>query len=183
MIRRPPRSTLFPYTTLFRSDNKHTLSYIISSLVKLSKDLPVIFPVHPRTKKQLLSFGLWEKAKNNTGLRLIDPLGYHDTICIVDNSRFVLTDSGGIQEETTFLNIPCLTLRPNTERPVTIIQGTNKLTSLEMLERDFNNLLNVYHPIGKIPELWDGKTAQRIVEILRDPKISYSKSDSKKVTD
>ena len=161
----------YAFVTLHRPsnvDNKRTLSHIISNLGKLSNDLLVVFPVHPRTKKQMISFGLWEKAKNHTGLRLIDPIGYHDTICLVDNSRFVLTDSGGIQEETTFLNIPCLTLRPNTERPITVTQGTNKLTSLKTLEQDFNNLLNGYHPIGKIPEFWDGKTAQRIVEVLKN---------------
>ena len=159
----------YAFVTLHRPsnvDDKHTLSHIIGSLEKLSKDLPVIFPVHPRTKKQLISFSLWDRANKIYGLHLIDSLGYHDSICLVDNSRFVLTDSGGLQEETTFLKIPCLTLRPNTERPITIRQGTNRLTSLETLERDFDNLLNSYHPIGKIPELWDGKTAQRIVEVL-----------------
>ena len=159
----------YAFVTLHRPsnvDNKHMLSHTIDSLAELSKDLPVIFPMHPRTKKQLTLYGLWKRAKKITGLNLIDPLGYHDTICLVDNSCFVLTDSGGLQEETTFLNIPCLTLRPNTERPITIIQGTNKLTSLETLKRDFNNLLNGHHPDGKIPEFWDGKTGERIINIL-----------------
>lgn len=159
----------YAFVTLHRPSNvdgRQTLSHIISCLEKLSKDMPVIFPVHPRTRKQLTLYGLWDKAEKITGLNLIDPLGYHDTISLVDNSRFVLTDSGGIQEETTFLKIPCLTLRPNTERPVTIIQGTNRLTSLETLERDFDNLLNGTHPDGKIPEFWDGKTGERIVEVL-----------------
>jgi UDP-N-acetylglucosamine 2-epimerase (non-hydrolysing) len=174
----------YTFVTLHRPsnvDNNYTLSYIIWSLEKLSNDLPVIFPVHPRTKKQLKSYGLWEKANKITGLNLVNPLGYHDSICLVDNSRFVLTDSGGLQEETTFLNIPCLTLRPNTERPITIIQGTNRLTSLETLERDFNNILNGYYPEGKIPELWDGKTAERIVEVLRNLSIEFDKRDSEKV--
>ena len=84
----------------------------------------------------------------------------------MDNSRFVLTDSGGLQEETTYLNIPCLTLRPNTERPITISQGTNKLTSLDTLEQDLSRLLNGRCPEGRIPELWDGKTGERIVQHL-----------------
>jgi UDP-N-acetylglucosamine 2-epimerase (non-hydrolysing) len=101
-------------------------------------------------------------------LLLTDPLSYHDSIGLIDKARFVLTDSGGIQEETTFLKIPCLTLRPNTERPITISQGTNKLTSLKLLERDIEYLLNGNHGKGKIPELWDGMTGERIIKILAE---------------
>jgi UDP-N-acetylglucosamine 2-epimerase (non-hydrolysing) len=135
----------------------------------LSKKLPVIFPVHPRTRKRLIEFGFWKESSNSNGLILSEPLGYHDTIGLVDKARFVLTDSGGLQEETTFLNVPCLTLRPNTERPITISQGTNKLTSLETLEFDFDYILNGYPSKGGIPDLWDGKTAERIIEILAAP--------------
>ena len=99
-------------------------------------------------------------------MMICDPLGYHDTIGLVDKARFVLTDSGGLQEETTFLNIPCLTLRPNTERPITITQGTNRLTSLEALDEDLNKVMNGDHRKGSVPELWDGKTAVRIIEII-----------------
>ena len=169
----------YAFVTLHRPsnvDDKQTLSRIFSCLAKLSEDLPVIFPVHPRTKTQLKSYGLWENVSGLNGLRLIEPLGYHDSICLVDNSRFVLTDSGGLQEETTFLNIPCLTLRPNTERPVTIIQGTNKLTSLETLDEDIEYVLNGHSTSGKVPELWDGKTGERIVEILFDHSHSISNS-------
>jgi UDP-N-acetylglucosamine 2-epimerase (non-hydrolysing) len=159
----------YVFVTLHRPNNvddKSSLSSIMERLLTLSHRIPVVFPVHPRTKKQLVSCGLWRKVEEAKDLRMLDPLGYHDTICLVDNSRFVLTDSGGLQEETTFLGISCLTLRPNTERPITITQGTNKLTSLKTLEQDFDSVLNGYHPSGRIPNLWDGHTAERIVEIL-----------------
>ncbi len=159
----------YVFVTLHRPsnvDDKQTLSHIIGCLARLSKDVPVIFPVHPRTKTRLESYGLWENVDGLNGMSLIEPLGYHDSICLVENSRFVLTDSGGLQEETTFLNIPCLTLRPNTERPVTITQGTNRLTSLETLDEDIEYVLNGYSTPGKVPELWDGKTGERIIEVL-----------------
>jgi len=110
--------------------------------------------------------GFREPSSNSKGMILCNPLGYHETIGLVDKARFVLTDSGGLQEETTFLGIPCLTLRPNTERPITVTQGTNKLTSIDKLEEDFDYILNGHHPKGKIPDLWDGHTSERIIEIL-----------------
>jgi len=159
----------YVFVTLHRPnnvDNKDAFSNILENLSKLSERIPVVFPMHPRTRKQLETFGLKQELESVKGLRLSDPIGYHDSICLVDNSRFVLTDSGGLQEETTFLGIPCLTLRPNTERPITIKQGTNKLTSLETMQGDFDYLLNGDQPKGRIPELWDGQTAQRIIQIL-----------------
>jgi UDP-N-acetylglucosamine 2-epimerase (non-hydrolysing) len=159
----------YAFVTLHRPsnvDDKVSLSSVMECLVQLSKRLPVIFPVHPRTRKRLTQFGLWKETNDTKKLILCDPLGYYETIGLVDKARFVLTDSGGLQEETTFLKIPCLTLRPNTERPITITLGTNKLTSLETLTDDVAYVLNGYRPAGRIPELWDGKTAERIVEIL-----------------
>ena len=97
---------------------------------------------------------------------ICDPIGYHETIGLVDQSAFVLTDSGGLQEETTVLGIPCLTLRPSTERPVTITKGTNQLTTVKTLEQDLARLLGGQHKKGRIPELWDGHTAERIIKIL-----------------
>ena len=159
----------YVFVTLHRPsnvDNKASLSIIMECLIRLSENLPIVFPAHPRTRNNLMEFGLWEESNNSKKLILCEPLGYQETISLVDKARFVLTDSGGLQEETTFLRIPCLTLRPNTERPITITQGTNKLTSLGVLEQDFDYVLNGYHPAVRIPELWDGKTAERIVKIL-----------------
>jgi UDP-N-acetylglucosamine 2-epimerase (non-hydrolysing) len=159
----------YVFVTLHRPsnvDNIASLSIIMDGLARLSKRLPIIFPVHPRTRKSLIQFRLWNESNNSNGLILSEPLGYHETIGLVDKAQLVLTDSGGLQEETTFLKVPCLTLRPNTERPVTITEGTNQLTSLETLEKDFEYILNGYHPSSRIPDLWDGKTGERIVEIL-----------------
>ncbi len=135
-------------------------------LKELSKELDVIFPVHPRTQKQMISSGLWRTYHRIPHLILTEPLSYHNSIALVEDARFVLTDSGGLQEETTFLKVPCLTLRPNTERPITISQGTNRLTSLETLEKDIKQILNGNNKQGKIPELWDGRTGERIINIL-----------------
>lgn len=157
------------FVTLHRPsnvDNKASLSVIMKHLIALSKKLPVIFPMHPRTRKNLIEFGLHDKIAKAKGMIICDPLGYHDTIGLVDKCSFVLTDSGGLQEETTVLGIPCLTLRPNTERPVTITHGTNRLTSLSSLEDDLVKLMNGNHKKGRIPDLWDGHTAERIVNIL-----------------
>ena len=160
----------YVFVTLHRPsnvDNESSLAVIIGHLVKLAEKIPVIFAMHPRTKKNLQQFGL-DQAINGSALMITSPLGYHDTIGLVDKARFVLTDSGGLQEETTFLGIPCLTLRPNTERPITITNGTNQLTSLESLEKDIANLLNGKSKKGSIPELWDGHTAERIIRVLKD---------------
>jgi len=152
-------------------DNKASLSLVMESLAGLSQELPVVFPVHPRTRKNLLKFGLWLQPNDFPRVRLCEPLGYHDSIGLVDKARFVLTDSGGLQEETNFLNIPCLTLRPNTERPITVTQGTNRLTSLPTLDQDLKNVLNGHHPKGKIPELWDALTGERVIQVVVEQDI------------
>lgn len=160
----------YVFVTLHRPSNvdrQSSLSVIIDRLVGLAKEMPVVFAVHPRTRKNLEEFGL-VRALNGSGLIISNPLGYHDTIGLVDKARFVLTDSGGLQEETTFLGIPCLTLRPNTERPITITHGTNRLTSLVSLEQDIADLLGGGGKKGSIPELWDGHTAERIAKALLD---------------
>lgn len=158
------REKEFVYVTLHRPsnvDDKEVLSAIMGYLQRLASLIPVCFPVHPRTKKMLAAHGI--ACEGNQPLRLIDPIGYHDSICLAEHARFVLTDSGGLQEETTFFQTPCLTLRLNTERPVTVTEGSNKLTDLNRLWPDIEDLLNGFPRKGRIPALWDGHTAERIV--------------------
>jgi UDP-N-acetylglucosamine 2-epimerase (non-hydrolysing) len=147
-------------------DKKETLWKLLNFLSALSARVPIIFPVHPRTKKNMNGFGVNGFLQQN--FKIIEPLRYREFIALEKRSQFVLTDSGGIQEETTYLNVPCLTLRPNTERPVTIIEGTNELVTIDQLEEKADLILTGSWKQGKIPELWDGKTAERIVNILRE---------------
>jgi UDP-N-acetylglucosamine 2-epimerase (non-hydrolysing) len=158
----------FVYVTLHRPSNvdaRENLSMIMAGMRKLSRCLPVVFPVHPRTLKMLEEFGLDSRPDNN--LLLLEPLGYHASLCLTENARLVLTDSGGLQEEATFFRTPCLTLRPNPERPITVTLGSNKLTSLERLSEDINNALNGPVRKGRVPPLWDGRTAERtLISIL-----------------
>src|SRR5262249_20974339 len=108
-------------------DSKETLSGILDALESISQRLPIVFPIHPRTRMRLEEFGLNERIRDLKGLITIEPLGYLDFLSLYSNSRLVLTDSGGVQEETTALSIPCLTLRTNTERPITVTEGTNRV--------------------------------------------------------
>jgi len=159
----------YVFVTLHRPsnvDDKKSLTVIMKHLTALSRKMPVILPMHPRTRKNLIAFGLQKRITKANGMIITDPIGYHETIGLIDKSAFVLTDSGGLQEETTVLGIPCLTLRPNTERPVTITHGTNKLTMLKTLNKDLATLFAGKHKKGRIPDLWDGHTAERIVRIL-----------------
>jgi UDP-N-acetylglucosamine 2-epimerase (non-hydrolysing) len=158
----------FIYVTLHRPSNvdrKESLAVIVEELNRVADEWPVIFPIHPRTRKQMKDFGL--SFQPNTGLKLLDPIGYRDSIALTQHARCVLTDSGGLQEESTYFRTPCLTLRPNTERPITIELGSNRLTSIDMLRKSLAGCLNAPDRIGAIPPLWDGNTAERIVrEIL-----------------
>ena len=159
----------YVFVTLHRPsnvDDKESIRRIMQNLIELSKTIPVIFPMHPRTEKNLLQWGLLPEPNQYPNLKLCEPVGYFESIGLADKARFVLTDSGGLQEETTFLKVPCLTLRPNTERPITITVGTNKLTSLESLQSDINHILAGNQRAGAIPELWDGRTSERILKIL-----------------
>lgn len=161
----------YVFVTLHRPsnvDNQNSLGTIMQRLIKLSQRLPVIFPLHPRTEKNLIQYGLLPESNQYPNLKLCKPVGYFESIGLADKARFVLTDSGGLQEETTFLKVPCLTLRPNTERPITITLGTNRLTSLETMDNDINQILNGNHQPGEIPALWDGQTSERILKILMD---------------
>ena len=161
----------FVYVTLHRPanvDHKDILERIVNELKFLSGKIPIFFPVHPRTRKRLVEFDLLEKLQGSPHILLKEPLGYHDSICLTRNAKFVLTDSGGLQEETTYLKTPCLTLRPCTERPITILEGTNELTNIDKLQEDVADILCGNVKEGKVPELWDGKTAERIVYNIQE---------------
>jgi UDP-N-acetylglucosamine 2-epimerase (non-hydrolysing) len=150
-------------------DNPDTFARILSALETISLSLPIVFPVHPRTKKTIAELELAARLTKSKNLKLIDPLGYLDFLRLYSGARLVLTDSGGIQEETTVLGISCLTLRENTERPITVTLGTNKIvgTDPEKIVREALASLQekpVRPPV--IPPLWDGNTAARIVDAL-----------------
>jgi UDP-N-acetylglucosamine 2-epimerase (non-hydrolysing) len=144
-------------------DDAGPLGGLMGALGRIARELPVIFPAHPRTAKALVASGLAAP-----GVRVIEPLGYLDFLRLMSQARLVLTDSGGIQEETTILQVPCLTLRANTERPVTIEQGTNRLagTDPERIVAAAREVLEAPPPAGRVPELWDGRAAARIVDVL-----------------
>ncbi len=147
-------------------DSPETATELVTTLIRLSADIPLVFAVHPRTRKNLTGFGLFEKLEAAPGVHLVDPMSYIRFMSLVSEARFIITDSGGLQEETTYLNIPCLTLRPNTERPITISQGTNRLARPQDVARLADEVLTGQWPDGVRPALWDGRTAARIVDDL-----------------
>jgi UDP-N-acetylglucosamine 2-epimerase (non-hydrolysing) len=145
-------------------DDDETLFRIYDALEEISHDLPLIFPVHPRTRGRLASL----PARPEGGLRLIEPLGYLDFLSLEQHARLVITDSGGIQEETTCLRIPCITLRENTERPVTVSLGTNTLVgrNMDRLKQEVRAVLAGEAKKGKLPPLWDGNASVRISDVI-----------------
>ncbi len=148
-------------------DDKHKLKDILSALVEVSKDMPVYFPVHPRTKKNVEGFNL-NYLFENTDISMLPPLSYLEFLNLWKDAELVLTDSGGLQEETTALGVPCFTLRENTERPITVEEGTNTLTGTtgDGILTAYNNFKQGVRKEGKIPELWDGMVAERIINGL-----------------
>ncbi len=148
-------------------DERGTLSSILDALIAIAEKLPIVFPVHPRTRAKIDEFGLADRIAASN-IRLIEPLGYLDFMRLYSGARLVLTDSGGLQEETTVLGIPCLTLRQNTERPITIELGTNVLvgTDPERIKTAAFEALNSARKDTRIPPLWDGKAAGRICDAL-----------------
>lgn len=142
------------------------LKKLVDSCEELSVNLPLIFPIHPRTYKNLQDFGLLSRLNGINNLFLIEPLGYFEFLGLMKDAKFVLTDSGGVQEETTFLGIPCLTVRPNTERPITITEGTNRLIKLSDIVPAVEDILSEIIMDKRKPKYWDGNTAKRIKAIL-----------------
>jgi UDP-N-acetylglucosamine 2-epimerase (non-hydrolysing) len=151
-------------------DEPEVFRGILSALGRLAAEKPVLFPVHPRTRKRVEEFGFGNLVGERSGLRLVDPLGYLDFLRLMDRAALLVTDSGGIQEETTFLGVPCLTVRLNTERPVTVAEGTNELVGVdpERIVAAGTAALRGGGKKGRIPKLWDGKSGERIVNILNE---------------
>jgi len=162
------REKRFCLVTLHRPSNvdeSFHLQNIIKTIEKLSEDITIVFPIHPRTKQHFE-----KKALNITkpNIRIIEPLGYLDFLSLQKHAKLLITDSGGIQEETTYMGVPCLTVRENTERPITVTLGTNILVGQDMdkLRQATTRILNNDFKAGKIPPLWDGKASERIVKII-----------------
>jgi UDP-N-acetylglucosamine 2-epimerase (non-hydrolysing) len=150
-------------------DDRDTLRGIIGALEEVQRELPVVFPAHPRTRKRLEEFGLAESVAGMKNFKLCEPLGYLDFLGLTSQARLVLTDSGGLQEETTALGIPCLTIRENTERPITVTEGTNTLVGVDpkKIVAEAKAALAGKGKGGRTPALWDGKASERIAQVFR----------------
>ena len=151
-------------------DDQRTLAGILDAFARIGQRPPLIFLIHPRTRKNAERFGLGPRLEHTPGLRLAEPTGYLDMLRLQEAARLVLTDSGGIQEETTVLQVPCLTMRESTERPVTITHGSNTLVGCDpdrIVEAVFGVLDQQGQRVYPVPELWDGCAAQRLVAVLR----------------
>ncbi len=149
-------------------DDPKFLKEVCQELKHIAERITLIFPIHPRTRKNLDGFGLLSELELHPRIQLTEPISYIPFMNLVFNCRFVLTDSGGIQEETTYLGIPCLTLRPNTERPITITQGTNKLCKVHDIDNHIKHVLEYVDIQRSIPEFWDGHTADRVCASIKN---------------
>jgi UDP-N-acetylglucosamine 2-epimerase (non-hydrolysing) len=149
-------------------DDQAMLAEIMAALADISRDIPVIFPIHPRTRQRLSDLKLLNLKSASHNLKFINPIGYLDFLALQRHARLVITDSGGIQEETTYLGVPCLTVRENTERPVTVEMGTNVLVGRDMnrLRTETQRILRGEICRGQAPPLWDGHAAERITTVL-----------------
>ena len=159
----------FAVVTLHRPsnvDHEKSLRSIVEALSEIAAEMPVVFPAHPRTRDRLDQFGI----RVGDGVKLLEPMGYRDFLGLWSKARLVLTDSGGLQEETTALGIPCLTLRENTERPVTITEGTNQLVGRDRrrIVQAARSVLSTSSAKPRVPEMWDGRAAVRIVDAIED---------------
>lgn len=174
----------FAVLTLHRPsnvDSTEKLAELLGAIDSIASQVPVIFPVHPRTQQRLAQAGI----KTHPQLRMIPPIGYLDFLCLLSKATLVLTDSGGIQEETTALGVPCLTLRENTERPITISEGTNQLigTDPAKIIAAAQSILAGNGKAGRIPPFWDGHAAERIVDVLlKNPPLGPHRKSTLPVT-
>jgi UDP-N-acetylglucosamine 2-epimerase (non-hydrolysing) len=150
-------------------DDPDALERVVEMMQAIGSNRTVVFPMHPRTRERLEENGLRGRADAIAGLRILEPLGYLDFLQLLDHAGAVVTDSGGIQEETTFLGVPCITVRDNTERPVTVEMGTNQLVALdaEAVARRVDRVMDDGGGPHRVPPLWDGEAAVRIAEILQ----------------
>lgn len=166
---RPNNYIILTIHRLENVEDKHILNDIVSAILRIQKSIKIIWPIHPRTKKQLRKFSLLKKINNADNLKVISPLGYLEMMSIMINSKLVMTDSGGIQEETTALGVPCLTIRENTERPITVEIGTNKIigTKQDNIVGETLKILDGKTKKGEMPSLWDGKASERIIKVLK----------------
>ena len=147
-------------------DDETAFAGIMDALIRISEEIPVVFPAHPRTQKRMEDFGF---KRTNDRMKIIDPVGYFDFLGLEKNAKLVLTDSGGVQEETTFFGIPCLTIRENTERPITIKQGTNILVGVDpkRIIEERRECLSHQKSRTRVPEYWDEGVSERIVDVLK----------------
>lgn len=184
----PHRIAPYAVCTLHRPsnvDSRETLVGVLEALREIGREVPLVYPVHPRTRERLESFRLRdlvafshssEPLNQDNPITCVEPLGYLDFLQLMSNARLMLTDSGGIQEETTILGIPCVTIRENTERPVTISEGTNILAGIDKrgIAKAARQALGDTKRSSRIPEKWDGKAAERIVRVLLSGKLDES---------
>ena len=156
----------FIYVTLHRPSNvdtKESLVSIMRAFADISRKMPVIFPMHPRTRARLTEFGI---ELGDSNITILDPVGYHDSLALTQSARCVVTDSGGLQEESTYFRTPCLTLRPNTERPITITVGSNRLIKTHEVFERLDEVLKGSETLGRTPPMWDGLTSERVIQAL-----------------
>lgn len=148
-------------------DSPESLGSLLSVMKDIANELPLVFPIHPRTRKRIEQFGMFDWLRGGR-LIITEPLGYLDFLALTSQAKVIVTDSGGLQEESTALNIPCLTLRPNTERPITVEEGTSTLVGCdaESLRRQLKSVINGTYKQGRCPALWDGHAAERISQII-----------------
>ena len=162
----------YVFVTMHRAsnvDDKNTLSGLLDALSQVQEYTRMVWPIHPRARKMIEQFGLGDVLANMSNTKMVDPIGYIDCLKLQKDAKFVLTDSGGLQEETTAFGVPCLTMRENTERPVTIEQGTNTLVGIspKRIVVEARAVVDGTYKTGCVPKLWDGKAAERIALVLK----------------